>query len=207
MKEDLKTGTTTIGLICKDGIVLAADKRASAGYLVAEKKMDKILPITDDIAVTTAGTVSDIQFVLKLAKAELELKRIKTKKIPTVLESANLFASICYQNIRKFSPIVGISHFLLAGKDTNGFSLYDITPDGTVAGEKNFSTSGAYGSIIGLGLLDNEWKPNMSIEKGKKLALKVIRTAIKRDATVGEGINYIIIDKKGVNEIKDEKVN
>jgi len=202
-----KTGTCTVGVVCKDGIILAADQRVSAGEGLIMGRLRKVFKLNDNIAVTTAGTVSDIQFVLKLAKAELELKRIKTKKIPTVLESANLFASICYQNIRKFSPIVGISHFLLAGKDTNGFSLYDITPDGTVAGEKNFSTSGAYGSIIGLGLLDNEWKPNMSIEKGKKLALKVIRTAIKRDATVGEGINYIIIDKKGVNEIKDEKVN
>ena len=169
-------------------------------------KVKKVFKMTDNIVITTAGNVSDIQFVMKLAKAELELRRIKTKKLPTVREAANLFATICYQNIRKFSTIVGISHFILGGKDAGGFALYDITPDGSVIEEKKFATSGAYGSIIGLGLLDNEWKPGLSLEEGKKLALKVINTAIKRDATVGEGINFIFIDKNGVGDIKEEKI-
>jgi proteasome beta subunit len=201
-----KTGTCTIGVVCKDGVVLVADQRVSSGDGLIVGRTKKIFKLTDNIAVTTAGNVSDIQFVLKLAKAELELKRIKTKKSPTVNEAANLFASICYQNIRKFSTIIGISHFVMGGKDSKGFSLYDITPDGSVMEKKNFTTSGAYGSIIGLGLLDNEWKPNMSLEEGRKLAVKVVNTAMRRDATVGEGINYVAIDKSGVGEIKEEKI-
>ncbi|MEM2955992.1 MAG: proteasome subunit beta [Candidatus Pacearchaeota archaeon] len=202
-----KTGTCTVGIVCKDGIVLASDKRGSAGEgLIINKNAEKLFKLTDNIAITVAGNVSDIQMILKLAKAELELKRIKTKKLPSVKEAANLFATIVYQNIRKFSPILGVSAFILGGKDNRGFSLYDVYPDGTVTEQKKFVTTGAYGSIIGLGLLDNEWKPNLTIEEAKKLALKVITTAIKRDATVGEGIDVVVIDKNGVGEIKEEKV-
>lgn len=201
-----KTGTCTVGVVCRDGLVLAADQRISSGEGLIVGKIKKILKLNDNIVVTTAGNVSDIQFVVKLAKAELGLKRIKSKTIPSVKEAANLFANLCYENLRKFSPVIGISHFIMGGKDSSGFSLYDITPDGSVIEEKKFATSGAYGSIIGLGLLDNEWKPNMSIEEGKKLTIKVISTAVKRDATVGEGIDIVVIDKNGASEIKEEKI-
>jgi len=201
-----KTGTCTVGLVCRDGLILAADQRISGGEGLIIGKIKKLLKLNDNIVVTTAGNVSDIQFIVRLAKAELGLKRIKSKTMPSVKEAANLFANLCYENIRKFSTVVGISHFIMGGKDSSGFSLYDITPDGSVVEEKKFATSGAYGSIIGLGLLDNEWKPNMSLEEGKKLALKVISTAVKRDATVGEGVDVAIIDKSGVGEIKEEKI-
>jgi len=201
-----KTGTCTVGIVCRDGIILAADQRISGGEGLIMGKIKKVVKLTDNIVVTTAGNVSDIQFVIRLARAELELKRIKAKQLPTVKEAANLFATLCYENIRKFSTVVGISHFIMGGKDSNGFALYDITPDGSIVGETKFATSGAYGSIIGLGLLDNEWKPNMSLEEGRKLAIKVITTAVKRDATVGEGIDLAIIDKNGIGEIKEEKL-
>jgi len=201
-----KTGTCTVGIVCKDGLILAADQRISGGEGLIIGKIKKILKLNDNTVVTTAGNVSDIQYIIRLAKAELGLKRIKSKTIPSIKEAANLFASLCYENIRKFSTVVGISHFIMGGKDSSGFSLYDITPDGSVVEEKKFATSGAYGSIIGLGLLDNEWKPNMSMEEGKKLAMKIISTAVKRDATVGEGIDVVAIDKNGASEIKEEKI-
>ena len=101
----MKTGTTTVGIICKGGIILAADKKATSGYLVADKKTQKIYKLTDDIAVTIAGTASDAQLLVKLAKAELRLKRIRTGKQVTVKEAANLMARMVYNNIRKMSMI------------------------------------------------------------------------------------------------------
>lgn len=199
----VKTGTTTVGIICKDGIILAADKRATADHFIADKKAKKVHKLSDNIAVTISGGVSDIQMVLKLTKAELELKRVRTKQLATVKEAANIFANIVYQNIRKFSTIVGISHFILGGKDEHGFALYDVTPDGAVSEHSDYATSGAYGAIIAYGILENEWKPHMTMEEGKKMAMKVLLTAIKRDASVGNGIDMVIIDKKGVNEIKE----
>jgi len=207
-KSIIKTGTTTVGIVCKEGIILGADKRAVAGetYFIAYKKAIKIYKITDNIAVTIAGTVSDIQMILKLTKAELKLKSIRTKTLPSVKEAANLFASIVYENIRKFSTIMGISSFIIGGKDCGGFSLYEIGADGSISEYKDFVTTGAYGSIVGYGILENEWKSNLSLEEGKKLALKVLSTAVKRDASVGEGIDIVVIDKNGISEIKEEKI-
>jgi len=204
--DPVKTGTITIGIVCKDGVILAADKRATADYFIANKRETKIAKLTDNIAVTTAGGVSDIQMILKLTRAELELKRIRTKQLPNVKEAANLFGGIVYQNIRKYSTIVGVTHFVLAGVDPSGFGLYDIYPDGSVSKVNDYVTSGAYGRIMGYGILENEWKPNMSLEEGKKLALKIARTAVKRDVSVGNGVNILVIDKKGVSEITEEKI-
>jgi len=202
----LKTGTITIGIVCKDCIILAADKRATSDVWIAHKNEDKVFKLTDNIAFTTAGGVSDVQMVIKLIKAELELKRIRTKQLPSVKEAANLFANVVYQNIRKFTPIMGITHFVLGGVDTDGFHLFDIYPDGSISQHNDYVTSGAYGRVMGYGILENEWKPNLSIEDGKKLALKVCRTAAKRDGSVGDGLNLVVIDKKGVGEITLEKI-
>ena len=98
---EVKTGTTTLGLMCKDGIVLAADKRATSGYLIANKKFDKVVTITENIAVTVAGTVSDVQLLVKYLRDELKLKEIRTDRQTTVKEAANLLAHFVYNNIRK----------------------------------------------------------------------------------------------------------
>ena len=204
--EVVKTGTTTVGIVAKDGIVLAADKRAVLGesYFIANKKVKKVFKITDNIAVTVAGVVSDIQLIIKIVSAELKLKAIRTKREVSVKEAANLFASILYENIRKFSSIQGIASFIIGGKDSDGFSLYEASPDGSVAKYDNYVTTGAYGSIMGYGILENEWHDNLTIEETRKMAIKVITTAIKRDASVGEGVDVIVIDKNGLGEIKEE---
>jgi proteasome beta subunit len=101
MAEDyLKTGTTTIGIICKDAVILAADKRATAGHLIAMKDIDKIIEIMPNMALTTAGTVSDIQLLVKYLKAELKLKEVRTNRKPNVKEAANLLANFNYGNLR-----------------------------------------------------------------------------------------------------------
>ena len=164
-----KTGTTTVGLVCKDGIILAADKRATAGYLIANKKFDKIISISENMAVTVAGTVSDVQLLAKYIKAELKLKQYRTNRENTVKEAANLLAMLVYNNIRKFSLIPGISHFVLGGKDDSGFYLYDLSPDGSIAEIDDFVSSGS-GSVMAYGVLETLYTKNMSVEEGVKLA-------------------------------------
>lgn len=208
LRRSAVKGTTTVGVVCREAIVLAADKRAVAGetYFIADKGIRKIHKITDNILVTSAGIVSDIQLIVKLTRAELKLKTIRTKTLPTVKEAANLFASILYQNIRKLSPIIGITHFVVGGKDTEGFHLYEVTPDGSISEKNDYVASGAYGSIIGYGILEDEWRPNLSVEEGKQLAVKVVKTAIKRDASVGGGIDIAIVDKGGVRVLEEERI-
>ncbi|MFH0868586.1 MAG: proteasome subunit beta [Candidatus Woesearchaeota archaeon] len=205
-KELMKTGTTTVALHCKDGIVLGADKRATSGYLIAHKKFDKILNITENIAVTVAGTVSDVQLLVKYIKAELKLKQIRTERESSVKEAANLLSMMVYNNIRKMSMIPGISHFIVGGKDESGFHIYDLSPDGSIAEIDDYNTSGS-GSVMVYGVLETLFKKDMSIDEGIKLTVKAISAAIQRDIASGNGIDIVTITKDGVKKIFTKEVN
>ncbi len=198
--SEMKTGTTTIGLVCKDGIVLAADKRATSGYLISYKKFDKIITITDSIAVTVAGTVSDVQLLTKYLKAELRLKDIRTGRETNVREAANLLANFVYNNIRKMSMIPGISHFIVGGKDSTGFHLYDLSPDGSIVEVDDYISSGS-GSVMAFGVLETLYKKGLSADETVKLAAKGINAAVQRDIASGNGIDIVSITKDGIKKV------
>ena len=206
MEKELKTGTTTVGIVCKDGLVLAADRRATAGYFVAAKKVDKVLQLTDDIAVTIAGTVSDIQLLVKLIKAELRLKHLKTGKVNTVKEATNLLAGIVYNNIRKFAVIPGITHFIVGGRDATGYHLYDLSPDGSITDVDDYVSSGS-GSMYVYGILEGDYKKGIVIKDGVNLALKGINASIKRDIASGNGIIVMTITEKGVQKVLEKEID
>lgn len=205
-KDYKKTGTTTVGIVCRDGIILAADKRATAGYLIVSKKTDKIEKITDRMAVTTAGTVSDIQLLIKIIKAQLKLHFMRCGIELGVKESANFLSNLVYGNIRKMSMIPGVSHFLFGGVDNTGFYLYDIFPDGSITDVDDFIASGS-GSVFAFGVLDADYKHNLSVEEGVKLAVKAVNSAMQRDIASGEGIDVITITPKdGVKKVFAKKL-
>ena len=201
----MKTGTTTVGIMCKDGIILAADRRATAGNLICDKKAQKIYQINDNMALTTAGVVSDVQLLVKLIKAELNLKEIRTEREVNVKESVNLLAGLVYSNIRKMSMIPGISHFLFAGKDYEGFHLYDIYADGSLTKNDNYVSSGS-GSVMAYGVLETLYKEGIDIDEGIKLALKCINAALQRDSATGNGIDVVTITKDGVKKVLEKEI-
>jgi proteasome beta subunit len=203
--EQLKTGTTTVGIICTDGVVLAADKRATAGFFVADKKAEKVYKINENMAITTAGGVSDIQLMVKLMKAELKLKLLKTKREPNVKESANLLAGLVYSNIRKYSTIPGMTHFILGGKDKFGFHLFDLYPDGSLTSCDDYISSGS-GSYMAYGVLDTLYKADMNVKQGVELATKAINSSLQRDTATGEGVVVIAITKDGVKKVLDKEI-
>ncbi len=205
-KSIVKTGTTTLGLVCKDGIILAADKRATFGGLfISHKRIDKLLPITDKVYVTTAGSVADIQLMIKLTKAEIRLKILRTKMEPSIKEIASLFGMLVYENIRKFSPILGITAFLIGGVDNKGFWLFDIGPDGSALERKDFVSTGS-GSVVAYGVLEDSYREGLSIDDGVKLAVKSINAAMQRDTPTGSGIDVVVIDKNGARKVIEEEV-
>lgn len=199
IKEYLKTGTTTVGIKCKDGIILAADKRAGGGIII-DKRAQKIYQITNNIALTMAGVASDAQLITKLIGAELRLIEIRKEKSVSVKEAANLLSGIVYQNIRKLSTIPGISHFILGGKDSNGFHIFDIYPDGSLSECKDFISSGS-GSVMAYGVLETIYKQDLSIQEGINLAVQCLNAAIQRDMNSGDGIDIIKITNKGVEKV------
>jgi proteasome beta subunit len=204
-KNIMKTGTTTVGLVAKECIVLAADKRATAGNFVADKKTEKIVKINDYLAVTTAGSVSDIQLLVKLIRAELSLKEIRTERRPNVKESANLLAGIVYGNVRRLSMIPSLVHFLFAGSDNQGNHIYDIYPDGSITKIDDFVASGS-GSMFAYGLFESQYNKDISKKDAIDLAIKAINSAMQRDTASGEGIDIAVIEKTGVEKLKTRKV-
>ena len=204
MEGQTKTGTTTIGIMCKDGIVLAADKRATAGFIV-HKKVRKIATIADYAVVTFAGTVSDIQLLVKLIQAELKLKDLQVNRNATMKETANLLAGLVYSNFRRMSFIPGITSFLLAGKDAIGVHLFDIGVDGSALPIDDFVSDGS-GSLFALGTLEANFKKGLSVEDGVKLVVRAMNSALQRDPGSGNGIDVVTITEKGIQTVIEKEL-
>lgn len=196
MKESLKTGTTTIGIICKDCVVLAADKRATTGTLIAYKRMVKVLPVTEHIGVTTAGSVSDLQLLYKYLSAELKLKGIRRGREATVREAANLLGQWVYNLIRASA---GVAHFVVGGF-ADGPEVYDVYPDGSVTQHDDYVVSGS-GSVFALGVLENKYKKDLSQAEGVDLVVEALTAAMARDSASGNGIDVVAIGKDGIQKV------
>ena len=196
MDEKLQKGTTTVGIVCKDSVVLAADKRATAGFVV-NKHTQKIHKINDEVAVTMAGLVSDAQLLVKLIRSEVKLKDLQTNRKSNVKEIANLLSGMLYNNLRKFSSVPGIVAFLLGGHDADGDHLYDLGIDGSITEIEDYVSDGS-GSVFALGVLEAMFKKNMTTDEGIKLATKAIGAALQRDTATGNGIDIWVINSKGI---------
>lgn len=205
--EQLKTGTTTIGLVCEDSVVLAADKRATAGNQIVNKHANKVVPVNERMALTKSGLVSDSQLLIKLLKAELNLKELNDKREVTVKEASSQLSRMVYSNIRQFSSIPGVTHFLFGGYDSKGPQLFDIFPDGSVtdiAEQEGFVASGS-GSVFAYGVLENSYEDGLSEDEGVDLAVDAINAALQRDSASGQGIDVAVIDEDGF-EMKETKL-
>src|SRR3989338_4108898 len=201
---DIKKGTTTVGLVYKDGVILAADRRATAGTLIVDKKAQKTHIINENTAVTIAGSVADAQLLVKLIRAETKLKAIRTGRPPTMKETANMLGSFLYSNLRQYFP--GIAHFLLGGKDGDGTHLYDLYPDGSVTDVDDYSSSGS-GSVIAYGVLESQYKKDMSADEAIRLAIKAVNSALQRDSASGNGIDVVKITKNGIERVYSKEIH
>ncbi|MEM4306919.1 MAG: proteasome subunit beta [Candidatus Woesearchaeota archaeon] len=204
--KEVKTlkGTTTVGIVCRDGVVLAADKRATAG-LVFSKKEKKIHPIADNMVVAMAGLVSDAQLLIKLIKAELKLKDLQTGRYSNVKEAANLLAGMLYMNIRKMTMVPGIVAFLLAGKDNEGFHLYNLGIDGSITKFDDYTSEGS-GSVFALGVLEANYKKGIGIDEGIKLAVRTVNAALQRDPNTGNGIDVVTVTDEGIKTVLEKEL-
>ncbi|MEM0473634.1 MAG: archaeal proteasome endopeptidase complex subunit beta [Candidatus Aenigmatarchaeota archaeon] len=200
--KKLKTGTTTVGIVCKDGIVLAAEKKATLGYLVASKDDIKIVEVMPHIGMTQAGSVGDIQTLVRYLKAEATLYELRENKKISVNAAASLLANIMYGG-RWYPYLVQV---ILAGVDEKGPQLFILHPDGSKLEEKKFFSTGS-GSPMAFGVLEILYKDGMTIEEAKQVAVKAVRAAVERDiASGGKGIDVAVIDKNGFRLLTQEEV-
>lgn len=192
-------GTTTVGIVCKDGVVLTADRRASLGNMVISKGVTKIFQVDDHLALAGAGAVGDILSLVRALRAESKLYRAKVGKEMSTKALATLTSNIL--SGRKYLPYFG--WFLIGGYDEKP-SLYSIDMAGGITEDKYVSAGS--GMEFAYSILDNEYSEKITLNNGVKLAIKAINAAIKRDVFTGDGIMVVTIDREGYRELSKEEL-
>ena len=197
--QGVQTGTTTVGMVCKDGVILASDRRATMGYLIASKDIDKIYPINDRIAMTIAGSVGDAQTLVRWMTAEVKLYELKHEKQITVEAAATLLGNILSQD--KFFPF--FVQLLVGGLDEKP-RLFSVDMLGGLTEEK-FTSTGS-GSPIAYGVLEEMYTEDRNIPANLPVAAKAVSAAMKRDAASGERVDLVVITKYGFKRMDKEDV-
>lgn len=194
-----ETGTTTLGLICEDGVVVATERRATMGTMIAHKVTKKLFQIDEHLAMTTAGLVGDVQVLARYLSAEAKLYRL-TREIPMPVEAAaTLMANILNQNKTLYYV-----QFIIAGYDLEGPHVYSLDAAGGAIPDKYVSTGS--GSPYVYGVLEDHYRDGMSIEEGIDLAIRAISAAMRRDSASGDGIDVAVITKEGFRFIPEDEV-
>jgi proteasome beta subunit len=190
-KTELKTGTTTVGLTAAEGVVLAADRRASAGNMVASKNARKILQIHSSAALTISGSVSAAQSLVESLRAEVRLYETRRDTTMSLDALANVTANrLRSGNFQIVQPVLG-------GVDGEGTHIYSIGPGGSVM-EETYAASGS-GSPFALGVLEGEYDEEASVDDAKTTAARAVQSAIERDTASGNGLSLATITEDGVD--------
>jgi proteasome beta subunit len=200
IKDLAYKGTTTLGVICLDGVALATDTRVTMGYFIAHKKGKKVHKIDDHLAMTIAGVVADAQTILETLKVNATLYRLTHKRPMPVSAAARLTANILFYN--RLQPL--ILQAIIAGVDTEGPHIFSLDPFGSLTEEKKFFATGS-GSPIAFGILEDGYKENMKVKDAIPLVVKAVRAAMKRDAASGDSFDVALIDGEGFRELDEEE--
>lgn len=197
--QKIKTGTTCIGMKFKDGILLAADRMTSMGHMVAYDRSVKIHSIGNNIVVTQAGEVATLQRAVRHLKSELKLRSLKAERDPYVMEGAMFLSDLQYSVLRSSGGVIG---FLIGGYDRkDGFSILELSPDGTVLPNDGYVLDGS-GSVFIKSVLQNEYKQDMSEKEALALLEKCFKSSFKNDNASGGGYIAKIVTKDGVKEVE-----
>ncbi len=192
-------GTTTIGVVCRDGVILASDTRVTMGYFVAHKFGKKVYKIDDHLGMTIAGTVADAQRVVDILTANAQLYKISMNRPMPVSAAARLTANILFSN--RYIPLA--TQILIGGVDNSGPHVFNIDPFGSLTEEKSVSTGS--GSLVAYGVLEDNYKEDMPVKEVLPTIVKAVNTAMKRDIASGNNYNVTIIDASGYRELTDEE--
>ena len=203
----LKSNTSLVGIVCKDGVILGADRRVTAGTLVMGKDYRKIMKVNDYIAVSYTGGVADAQLTNKVLAAELRLKELKTKTRPTIKEAAHLLAMLIYRSIRTPSMIPSIVGTLIAGVDQDGKTyFYTIEPAGGAYLVEDYDANFSSGMPFILGVLERQFKKDMTVQEAVELAKECLKSSTQRDIGSGNGIDVFTITKSGIKHEVSEQI-
>jgi proteasome beta subunit len=200
-EDRLLKGTTTVGLVCKDGVVLATERRATAGNLISNKQTQKLFRIDQNIGITIAGLVGDAQVLARYLRAEVSLYRLRRNAQLTAEGAATLLANILNGN--RFYPYY--AWLILGGVDAKGSHVFSVDPAGGCIEDKFVSVGS--GSPFAYGLIEETYSRDMSTTDAVDLALRGLTAAMKRDSASGDGYLVHVISAKDYRELAEEEIN
>jgi len=186
--QTLKTGTTTVGLVCKDAVVLGTDQRATMSYFVASKTAEKLHQIQEHLWMTIAGSVADAQYLIDVLKAETTLYQLRKEIKIKIRTAGQMLSNVLYQS--KMNPYQ-VGHILGGVTEEEGPVLLDLGAYGSILPDK-FCSIGS-GQNFSYGVLEAKYKDNLSPEEGKEIVKKAITSSIIRDMASGNGIDVVVI--------------
>lgn len=193
-EESRKTGTTTIGIKINDGVVLAADTQASMGNMVSSKDIQKILKINDRIGITTAGSVGDAQYLVRIIKSQAKMYEYEEKRKMSIKSLATLLSNILQQNK---VPIPFMNQLIVGGYDGEGPKIGTLDPLGGLIFEDKFTATGS-GSPMAYGLLEDDYSEDMSLDDAKELGKRAVQAASQRDIYTGDKkVQVVSVSEEG----------
>ncbi len=199
-EHKLKTGTTTVGMVCKNGVVMATEHRATMGHLIAHKTTQKLFKIDDNLGLTVAGLVGDAQTLYRYLCAEVDLYTLKRRNHMSVKAAATLMANIL--SGRRYAPYwVAL---IVGGVDPSGSYVYSLDAAGGSIPDK-YVTTGS-GSPFVYGVMEDHYKESITVDQGADLAIRAISAAMKRDSASGDGTDVTQITSSGYNLLSSEEV-
>ncbi len=191
--------TTTNGVVCKDGVILASDTRVTMGFYVAHKFGKKVYKIDDHLGMTIAGTVADAQRVVDILTANAQLYKINMNRPMPVSAAGRLVANLLFS--ARYMPLA--TQVLIGGLDDTGPHVYNLDPYGSLTEEKSVSTGS--GSPIAYGILEDNYHEGMSITELLPIIVRAVNAAMKRDVASGDSYNITVIDKNGYRELSENE--
>jgi len=195
-----KKGTTTVGLVCDGAVVVASERRATMGTMIAHKRAKKLYRIDDHLALTTAGLVGDAQMLARYLGVESELYKLQRETDMPIKGAATLLGNILNQ--RKFAPF--FVQLIVAGIDTSGGHVFSVDAAGGAI--EDVYTSTGSGSPYVLGVLEDHYREDISVDEGVDLAIRGLTAAMKRDAASGNGIDLAVITPEGYTGYSDDDI-
>jgi proteasome beta subunit len=187
-------GATTIGVVFNDGVILASEKRVSYGYLVVSKGGKKVFKITDRIGAACAGLISDMQVLTREVEAYVNLFSLDVGRSISVRAAAKLMSNLLFN--RRLAPL--ITQTIVGGTDEEGPSIYVLDVLGSVIPDK-YAVVGS-GTEIAVGVLEEGYKENMTMDEAKDLVVRAVKSAVSRDVMSGDGIDFLMVTKDGTQE-------
>ena len=190
-------GTTTVGLVCSDGVVFATDTRVTAGGFIAHKRAKKLLKIDDNLAMTISGGVADLQYVADTLKYYTNMYRVERRRPMPVKAAAQVVSNVAFSS-RLYPLLVDV---LVGGVDPSGGSIFNVDFFGCLKLEKMIATGSC--SPVAYGILEAEFKEGMTAAKAYPLAAKAIIAATRRYVATGDHFDVAVLDNDGFRELSE----